>query len=125
MSEIVLCRLKTRISAHCNEFAQNRLFFAISPNSGGFKYFPRKCGGFLELTHENHALFLSAMIVYCPVGDAWVSDQKLANMGHLPSWSKKQHPLCWPDKIVPKLSRTSFPDPRPRGFRDFPFWATA
>jgi hypothetical protein len=48
--EIVLSRLKTRISAHCNEFSQNRCFFAISPNSGGFAYFPHKCGDFLELT---------------------------------------------------------------------------
>jgi hypothetical protein len=38
------------ISAYCNEFAQNRWFFAISPNSGGSKYFPHKCGGYLELT---------------------------------------------------------------------------
>jgi hypothetical protein len=50
MSEIVLSRLKTRISAHCNKFLQDRWFFAISPNSGGFAYFPRKCGSFLELT---------------------------------------------------------------------------
>jgi hypothetical protein len=50
MSEIVLSRLKTRISAHCNEFSQNWWFFAISPNVGGFAYFPHKCGGFLELT---------------------------------------------------------------------------
>jgi hypothetical protein len=26
------------------------MFFAISPNSDGFAYFPHKCGGFLELT---------------------------------------------------------------------------
>jgi hypothetical protein len=50
MSEIVFSRLKTRISAHCNEFSQNRWFFTISRNSGGFAYFPHKCGGFLELT---------------------------------------------------------------------------
>jgi hypothetical protein len=40
---------QTRISAHCNEFSQSRWFFAISRNSGGFAYFPHKCGGFLEL----------------------------------------------------------------------------
>jgi hypothetical protein len=28
------------------------LFFAITPNSGGSKYFPHKCGGFLELTQN-------------------------------------------------------------------------
>jgi hypothetical protein len=50
LSEIVLAGLNRTISAHRNEFAQNRWFFAISPNIGGFKYFPRKCGGFLELT---------------------------------------------------------------------------
>jgi hypothetical protein len=50
LSEIVLTQLKARISTHCNEFSQNRWFFAILPNSGGFKYFPHKCGGFLELT---------------------------------------------------------------------------
>jgi hypothetical protein len=50
MSEIVLSRLKTRISAYCNEFSQNRWFFAILPNSGGFANFPHKCDGFLELT---------------------------------------------------------------------------
>jgi hypothetical protein len=50
MSEIVLSRLKMQISAHCNEFSQNWWFFAISRNSGGFAYFPHKCGGFLELT---------------------------------------------------------------------------
>jgi hypothetical protein len=26
--------------------------FAILPNSGGFAYFPYKCGGFLELTRR-------------------------------------------------------------------------
>jgi hypothetical protein len=50
MSEIVLCQLKIRISAHWNQFTQKRWFFAISMNTGGSKYFPRKCGGFLELT---------------------------------------------------------------------------
>jgi hypothetical protein len=50
ISEIVLSRLKTRISAHCNKFSQNRWFFAILPNSGGFPNFPHKCDGFLELT---------------------------------------------------------------------------
>jgi hypothetical protein len=41
---------KSRISAHWNEFAQNRWIFAISRNTGGFAYFLHKCGGFLELT---------------------------------------------------------------------------
>jgi hypothetical protein len=49
MSEIVLSRLKTRISAHCNKFSQDRWIFAISLNSGGFAYFPRKCGGFFGI----------------------------------------------------------------------------
>jgi hypothetical protein len=46
----VLSRVKTRISAHWNKFAQNWWFFAISPNTGCFANFPLKCGGFLELT---------------------------------------------------------------------------
>jgi hypothetical protein len=50
MSEIMLSRLKTRISAHCNESPQNRWIFAILPNTGGSKYFSHKCGGFFELT---------------------------------------------------------------------------
>jgi hypothetical protein len=49
-SEIGLSRVKTRISAHWNKFAQNWWFFAISPNTGCFANFPLKCGGFLELT---------------------------------------------------------------------------
>jgi hypothetical protein len=56
MSEIVLSRLKMRISAHCNEFPQNRWIFAILPNTGGSKYFPHKCGGFLELTRAKDPL---------------------------------------------------------------------
>jgi hypothetical protein len=48
----VLSRLKTRISAYWNEFTQNRWFFAILRNTGGFAYFPHKYGGFLELTHS-------------------------------------------------------------------------
>jgi hypothetical protein len=50
MLEIVFSRLKTWISAYCNEFLQNWWFFVISRNSGGFAYFPHKCDGFLELT---------------------------------------------------------------------------
>jgi hypothetical protein len=42
MSEIVLSRVKTRISAHWNESPQNWCFFAISRNIGGFAYFPLK-----------------------------------------------------------------------------------
>jgi hypothetical protein len=49
MSEIVLSRLKTKISAHCNESPQNRWIFTISPNTGGYKYFPHKCGGFFGI----------------------------------------------------------------------------
>jgi hypothetical protein len=45
----VLTSLNFIISAHCNEFSQNRWFFAISPNSGGFAYFPHKCGGFFGI----------------------------------------------------------------------------
>jgi hypothetical protein len=46
----VLNGFNSKISAHCHEFSQNRWFFAILPNSGGFANFPHKCGGFLELT---------------------------------------------------------------------------
>jgi hypothetical protein len=37
------------ISAHWNEFVQNRWIFAILPNSGGSKYFPHKCGDFFRI----------------------------------------------------------------------------
>jgi hypothetical protein len=50
LSEIVLIGLNRTISAHWNKFVQNRRFFAILSNTGGSKYFTRKCGGFLELT---------------------------------------------------------------------------
>jgi hypothetical protein len=50
--EIVSIRINSIISAYWDEFAQNRWIFAISPNTGGSKYFPRKCGGFLELTRH-------------------------------------------------------------------------
>jgi hypothetical protein len=60
MSEIVLSRLKTRISAHCNKFSQNRWFFANLPNSGGFANFPHKCGGFLELTRYSDLIVISS-----------------------------------------------------------------
>jgi hypothetical protein len=53
LSEIMLIHLNLTISAHWNEFTQNRCFFAISLNTGGSKYFPRKCGGFLELTLQH------------------------------------------------------------------------
>jgi hypothetical protein len=49
-SQIVLNGFTSTVSAHCNKFSQNRWFFAILPNSGGFANFPHKCGGFLELT---------------------------------------------------------------------------
>jgi hypothetical protein len=51
LSEIVLIGFNSTISAYWNEFAQNRWIFTISRNTGGFAYFPHKCGGFLELTH--------------------------------------------------------------------------
>jgi hypothetical protein len=40
---------------------QNWWFFAILPNSGGSKYFPHKCGGFLELIicPSNHSLLIA------------------------------------------------------------------
>jgi hypothetical protein len=50
MSEIVLSRLKFKISAYGNEFAQNQWFFTILPNTSYFAYFKQKCGGLLELT---------------------------------------------------------------------------
>jgi hypothetical protein len=50
LSKIMLIDLNRTISAHWNKFAQNRCFFAISSNTGGSKYFTRKCGGFLKLT---------------------------------------------------------------------------
>jgi hypothetical protein len=46
----VLSRLKTRINAHWNEFAQNWWIFAISRNTSGFAYMRLKCGGFLEFS---------------------------------------------------------------------------
>jgi hypothetical protein len=49
-SEIVSTGQNFTISAHCNESSQNRWIFAILSNTGGSKYFTRKCGGFLELT---------------------------------------------------------------------------
>jgi hypothetical protein len=52
MSEIVLTGVNQTISADWNQFAQYQWFFAISSNSGGFAYFPHKCGGFLELTRS-------------------------------------------------------------------------
>jgi hypothetical protein len=50
LSEIVLVGFNLTISAHWNEFVQNRWIFAISRNTIGFVYFRHKCGGFLELT---------------------------------------------------------------------------
>jgi hypothetical protein len=50
LSEIVLTGQNRTISAHWNEFTQNRWFFAISSNTDGSKYFTRKCDDFLELT---------------------------------------------------------------------------
>jgi hypothetical protein len=50
LSEIVLVGFNLTISAHWNEFAQNRWIFAISRNTGGFAYFSHKCGSFLKLT---------------------------------------------------------------------------
>jgi hypothetical protein len=46
----VLTSLNFTSSAHWNESPQNWWIFAISPNTGGSKYFPHKCGGFLKLT---------------------------------------------------------------------------
>jgi hypothetical protein len=52
LSEIMLIHLSSTISAYWNKFVQNRWFFAISPNTGCFANFRRKCGGFLELTRD-------------------------------------------------------------------------
>jgi hypothetical protein len=49
-SEVVLSWVNMRISEYWNESPQNRWFFAISHNIGGFAYFPLKCGGFLEFS---------------------------------------------------------------------------
>jgi hypothetical protein len=46
----VLIGLNRAISAHQNEFMQNRWFFAILSNTGASKYFARKYGDFLKLT---------------------------------------------------------------------------
>jgi hypothetical protein len=50
LSQIVLVGLNRMISAHWNEIAQNQWFFEISLNTGGSKYFQRKCGGFLKFS---------------------------------------------------------------------------
>jgi hypothetical protein len=44
---------------------QNRWFFAISPDTGGSKYFTRKCGGFLELTLLRALTFYGNVYQYC------------------------------------------------------------
>jgi hypothetical protein len=55
LSEIVLISLNRTISTHWNEFVQNWWFFAISSNTDGSKYFPRKCDGFLKLTPQTES----------------------------------------------------------------------
>jgi hypothetical protein len=45
--------LNSKINTHWNESPQNWWIFVILPNTSGSKYFPHKCGGFLELTPTN------------------------------------------------------------------------
>jgi hypothetical protein len=52
LSEIVLTGQNRTISAHWNEFTQNRWFFAISSNTGGSKYFTPKCDGFFGIATD-------------------------------------------------------------------------
>jgi hypothetical protein len=73
MSKIVLSRLKTRISAHCNELAQNRRFFTISPNSGDFTYLPHKYDGFFGINSSKISSFgLQRQHIHC--GELFTSE---------------------------------------------------
>jgi hypothetical protein len=56
-------RLNSTISANWNEFPQNWWIFAILPNTGDSKYFPRKYGDFFLEISLTKVLLLAARVI--------------------------------------------------------------